>query len=236
MDHYHTTLIDASFKVRYQSIQPLYTREEEEKIERCWEQALRANPPSHRLFNGQLLCCDFYDAKELKGSFIEYKYYYAQRRLPHGAFTHYKCPVAVTGISRSEDAFLIARRADWVTTDPLKLELAPAGTLSADYLIAEGEVDFKRQLLAELEEETGIPSALVSHLKPLAIFHDLKRPVIDIALEIVLPSHLRHDILQLSDEYLNYFWLQKQEIPTFFKENSEELSSLSRKILSMLVN
>lgn len=198
------------------------------KVDAFWKRYQRIYPG--RLFNGELFCTHSYDAQKLTGSFIEYKYFYAQSRLPNHSFDWKICPAAVTGITWSQDMVLVAKRADWVTTDPLRWELAPAGTLSGDYRLPDQQLDYKGQLIGELHEETGITLSEVLSIKPNTIFHDTVEPVLDICLDIYLDPEICQRPLSLSDEYTEYLWLKRVEIPDFVKE--KEMSTLATAMLN----
>lgn len=69
-------------------------------------------------------------------------------------------PVGVNGLTTRGDAILLGRRSRRVTQYPGMFELAPSGTLAGTPGPG-GVLDARGCLLAELEEETGLPRELV---------------------------------------------------------------------------
>lgn len=116
------------------------------------------------------------------------------------------CPIAVSGITKYQSTLLVGKR-DRVKTFSGCWELAPSGGIDPSSLRG-GLIDFRWQLLKELEEETGIGSKDVDKVNPLVLVYDTEAPLIDICLEIIVTT----DKLRTNREYSDLFWVPSDEI------------------------
>ncbi len=118
--------------------------------------------------------------------FVQYKEYIALRRRPDlfGGFEIFT--LGVSGLVLSDDSAFFARRADHVTGYAGYYELIPSGGIDDRFLDADGRIDYIRQLLAELKEETGIDETHVEKTKALALIYDDVDRSYDLCVECVL--------------------------------------------------
>lgn len=154
-------------------------------IDRIWNDEVESR--RGMLHNGEIFVLRECRPKEILGEFVEYKQYLAQLRNPSlreglGPLM----PLAVSGIIEWDGALLFGKRTATVTSYPGHWELVPSGGISADRLGPDRSVDFKGQILAELEEELGIRPEAVSTIRPFALIRDERQGYYDICLEIGL--------------------------------------------------
>lgn len=119
---------------------------------------------------------------------------------------HDVCPIAVTGITKYHSKLLVGKRGK-VNSYSGCWELAPSGGIDSSSSI-EGYLDYRQQLIKELEEETGISGSHVLKITPLCLAYDRKIPLIDICMEIIVGT----DILNPNEEYEQLFWITQEEI------------------------
>jgi len=80
--------------------------------------------------------------------------------------------LAVTGVLEGEGRVLLGRRSGQVAHYNGLLEFAPAGTLEARGAAPGDPIDFRHQLLVELQEELGIGADQVEACQPLGLVGD----------------------------------------------------------------
>jgi len=98
--------------------------------------------------------------------------------------------LAVSGIivlpnGRSEK-YLIAKRSRRVRIYKGYWELVPAGGIDPGCLGMGGQVDFRKKLIQELAEETGIQARFVEDIRPFAVIYDPKIRTYDICCKILI--------------------------------------------------
>ena len=164
----------------------------------------------------------------LKCHAIEYKHLLAQRSGLELGIT----PLAVSGITyyQSDDqkVFLLAKRSDKVTQFPGMFELVPSGSIDVSVInSATSEVDFKGQLIKELEEEIGVDEDQVINSREFCLVRD-EENVFDIGVEIEI---LKNTSFKINLE--EYSELQEMNINLL---NSKLEESKTLKTSSVLYN
>lgn len=213
-DSYQTINIGADFKVRIDNRQskPDLMQTDEREIEAIWQADQKRK--GVLLFNGTILSAQSYDAKVLRGRWISYREALAAYRSPSLANRLNYLPVAVSGLIKAGSQVLFAERASTMTQYPGYLELAPSGGI--DTSCASGsDVDYRRLLLKELLEETGIPSSQVLRLLPFALMRERDMAALEICVAIEVNPTLSSDLRSLEAEYRRFFWVQLNEIDEF---------------------
>jgi len=135
-----------------------------ERVETLW-QAQRAEGPA-ALWNGLLFSATAVSPARVRGAFVEYRWWVAQRRDPSLRRVLGVRPVGVTGIARSAEGLLFGRRSPRSFLEAGLWELLPSGGLDAGARGEGGAVDAAGQLLRELEEEANLPAACVASVTP----------------------------------------------------------------------
>jgi HAD superfamily hydrolase (TIGR01509 family) len=138
-----------------------------------------------------------------------YRFFYAKRVDPslHIPFV----PLAVSGICvNSKHQFLVGVRRS-VTEYEGCVEFAPSGGLSRNH--ATGiSVDFKRQLIDELEEETGLVERDVLSISTLGLIFDINNMVMDIGCLIRVGNVDKSLSQDLGTEYEGLDWKSAEQI------------------------
>lgn len=230
VDRYQMLNIGADFTVfvdDHPSIPPL-TQADELEIESTWKAEQKRKGVV--LFNGTILSAQSYDAQVLYGRWISYREALTAYRSPSFATRLNYLPVAVSGLVKAGDQVLFAERAATMTQYPGYLELAPSGGVDAS--CASGrEVDYRRLLLQELLEETGIPSSQVLQLLPFALMRESDMAALEICVTIEVNPTLARDLRSLEAEYRRFFWVQVDEIDRFLHKWNGPVVPLSLALL-----
>lgn len=195
----------------------------EQQIEEVWRSEVKRR--GGNLMNGKLLAYVRQDGNTIVGRFVEYKHYMAQRVRPELKARLRATPLAVSGLIRTEDAVLVARRSSKVTSYAGFYELVPSGSLE--------QVDFVGQLLAELKEEVGIDSSEVLECTPLALIFDEGDLVYDIAVDVKLKTSVKQLVSRLKEtpEYERPLVLPREQLAKFIAEHRSLIVPTSLAIL-----
>jgi len=135
-----------------------------ERVEALW-QAERAASAAV-LWNGRLFSARTVAPGLLRGAFVEYRWWVAQRRDPSLRAALAVRPVGVTGIARTAEGLLFGRRSQRAHLEAGLWELLPSGGLDDGARGPGGAVDAAGQLLRELEEEANLSAASVTAVTP----------------------------------------------------------------------
>jgi len=173
------------------------------------------------LWNGALLAFVAREGSLVRGRFVEYKRFLAQRLDPSLAAALDVVPLAVGGLLRRAGAVAFGRRPGDVTQYPGFLELAPSGGLGRSSALRDGTIDFRRQLLDELEEETGISRAAVLRVEPFALVRD--QGVLDLVAEIDLFPDAEAAAARAADRYRALEWIGEADLPAFAARRRAEI-------------
>jgi 8-oxo-dGTP pyrophosphatase MutT (NUDIX family) len=204
-------------------------------VDTLWAEELRAHPTR---FDGTLLSYAGRNGDVLRGRFVAYRDYVAQRRDPALAPQLEVVPLAVCGLLVCDGDVAWARRSDETTQYPGRWETVPAGGIDAAQLREGGIVDYEGQLLRELTEETGIEPARVVHTRPLAVLHDRCDEVIDIATLIEVSAECRPiasaAVERRGSEHRSLIWVPIADLVDFM-ERSEPIVPGSRALCELFL-
>ncbi len=127
----------------------------------------------------------------------------------------------------------MGRRHSQVTQYAGYFELPPSGGIPQSQINADGTVDFRAQVLAELEEEVGISQSQVKTLSPFALVYDFKDSCYDICMEIEVDLDLEDVQRQFSGnkEYSALTVIPIEGIDRFLQDHDDQLVPTSRAIL-----
>lgn len=213
------------------------SQEQKLQIDRVWQRAL--NTVGAKLVNETLL--DFVSLEigpsqvKIFANFIEYKYFYAQRKridLDLGIR-----PIGVSGIIFLEqdfDCFVVfAQRSEQVTEYPGLYELVPSGNIDKEYSYSNRVIDYRSKLLSEFVEETGLSRNYVRDISEFAFILDTNHNVFDVCCKITLEvkkETLFNGLLD-SEEYKNPMFISTKDLGKFINENKKTIVPTSLAIL-----
>lgn len=175
------------------------------EIERIWADEQRRNPT---LYDGELFCSTSFRVERgvavVRGGFVRYSQHIAARKDPRISLGG--VPVGVSGLllgvwNGVEHTVLGTRQAS-AATSAGRLELVPSGGIDASCLGPGGALDHQAMLLAELEEETGIPAAEALCVEDFLLVQDRETGIMDLCQLIRLaPEAMRRPRLNGGGEY-----------------------------------
>lgn len=119
-----------------------------------WERNLLSRP-GNELFNGKILDCISCDRCLVRARVVDYKYWFAQRRIKELAEVIGIKPIAVSGMLCLGNEVVVGKRSVSVCQCPSMWELMPSGGVDANFSCNSREL-IKNQVYIELEEELGI--------------------------------------------------------------------------------
>jgi hypothetical protein len=164
------------------SVTPALSGELEAQVAAIWSAERKRR--SGTLFDGLLFSLNR-DTTDLRGYLVSYRRFLAQQVRPELRGALSVRPVGVTGVLSCPDGVIIAQRADTVTMDAGRWELAPSGGVDGSTVATSGLIDPSAQVLSELEEEIGLKARdLEAAPCAFAIAEDPESRVTDIAYEI----------------------------------------------------
>jgi hypothetical protein len=201
----------------------------EAEIERLWtaEQSRRGEP----LFNGKILSATEVDPNWIVGSIVEYRHLIAQRANPELFHELNVRPVAVSGLLECVAGVLFGRRAKSVTEAAGLWELCPSGGLDVSEAVVGGDVDYRAQILIELQEEIGVSADAASKVDPFCIVEDPVTHVIDIGVALSL-SMSSNEITTFhrnfaTKEYEELTIVPRKDLTEFIARNFECITEVS---------
>lgn len=192
------------------------------EVNEIWETAKEKSP---HLSNEKLFCLKTRKAERLSGEFIEYKYYFAQKKSKNLKEKLRLTPLGVSGCIYIDDSFVMAKRSAYITSYPGFYELVPSGGLNEMHVGLQGVIDFNYQLLTELREELGISQSLVQDTKPFALIFDQQDRVFDLGILISLKIDAAQILpyLKANAEYDMPFLLSTKSIESFIVQNFQKV-------------
>lgn len=167
----------------------------EAEIDALWQAAQRRM--DGKLFNGRVFSADLVTPRLVCGHWTEFRRVVAQMD-NHALHPRLGIrPLAVGGVISGPDGIVFGRRPPCAVYQPGEWQLPPAGSVDPSAARPDGTVDVVRQLLAELQEELGMPAASVRCPRLLGIVEHGGSHVLDlgIAVETDLTAaaiHARH--------------------------------------------
>lgn len=189
-------------------------------VDAIWEVATQQNPS---LFPGTILNGLSYTRNGLVGSWIPYPQAYAAARTTNLAQRLNVRPVAVSGAVWAGRHVLIGQRSVNVTQCPGHLELAPAGGLDTD--------DYRKAILQELLEETGIASHDVAEIRPFALMVPKEAGTIELCLVLTLHSLEPPPLQPKAKEYEQLFWVHIEEVRDFIANANDPVVPLTQYLI-----
>ena len=207
------------------------------EVEIIWQREMERQ--KGHLFNGTLLNFVGSEVTEhgihLFAHFIEYKYYLAKRvsrSLPFDIR-----PLGVSGITVVEDCskekILFAKRSSLVFQYPGFWELVPSGAIDSPGLEGGTTIDYKKMILEEFSEETGLPSGCVQDCCGFAVIYDRNERTFDVGCSLRIRTDSASGLLPLpaSEEYHDFKLVALAEISRFIYENEERMVPTSLGLL-----
>ena len=191
-------------------------------IEKVWQNSLRKD---RKLFNGLLLNFAALNIREnkinLNGNFVEYKQFIASRKRPDLKIKIK--PISVSGMIITKDDgvdyAVFAKRTSRVTDYPNFFELVPSGSIDREFVLKNGDIDYKAKLLSEFSEETGLPKSYAKQIYGFALVLDKSKKIYDICC-IILINKDRATIVKYfikSKEYRDVMFIPLKDLDTFVK-------------------
>ena len=138
------------------------------------EQAGRTKP----MFDGKLFSLIERNGSILRGCFVNYSAFVAQRVQPALRDVLGIRMLAVSGLLRCPDGIVFGQRANHVLQDPEHWELVPSGGIDGTPL------DPRTKLLEELAEETGCPASAITRNRVFALAEDDEAGAFEICIEL----------------------------------------------------
>ena len=220
------------------------------RVDTLWnaEQARRERP----LFDGALFSVDALDRSEhrlrVRGGFVAYRLWIAQLRDPALTPELAVRPLSVTGLLRVAEGLVFGRRSRDATQDPGAWELVPSGGIDASCRVVTGDgsarLDPRAQLLAELEEETGLVRSQVEAIRAGYLARtepDDPGELLDLAFALTAAIDQaelqrvfeKHRAASARPEYTGIAVVPDAEVPAFANPGREagQLSPLTRALL-----
>ena len=180
-------------------------------IERLWAKEQKKDP---ELYNGNFLSVIKYDSNIIYGHYVEYKHFLAHIHDADLKKALNLTFVSITGITHFKKNILIGKRSSHVSHFAGHYELAPGGGINSNYIF-EGVVDYRHQLLDELEDETTLTQDHIIDFKPLLLAHDNRDKVLTIFVEIHLDQDAFNHIAKSSLEYDEFHWVPEDNVKKF---------------------
>jgi len=157
-----------------------------ERVEELWEQERRVRPG---LVDGSMISVTAVDGNRVETRPCPYRLFVARER---DTALRERLGVRALGVSgalivNGEDggrSVLLGRRSAYVTEHAGAWELVPSGGIEPELAGPDGVVDVVSALLAELEEEVGLPHDTVVEVSPLGLVHDVAQDVYDVCLAL----------------------------------------------------
>ncbi|MBI2045811.1 MAG: hypothetical protein HYT28_00065 [Parcubacteria group bacterium] len=194
-------------------------------IEEIWEKASR----EEGLFNEDIFSClDIKETRgriEVRGNFVGYKNFLAQRKrldLDFGIR-----PIGVSGITIVKDGntdyVIFAKRTPSVNEYQESLELIPSGSIDRACARKDKMIDYKTKVLSEFSEETGLPAEYVENIDGFAVVFDANHKVYDVCctLSITCKRELIAEKFKNSKEYQSPIFVPLDTLDAFLKTNAK---------------
>jgi hypothetical protein len=229
--------VAADVLVRIGRAMPELPPDTELAVEQLWQAASRraAVGGAGLLFNGLVFSADTITPHLVTGYLTEFRRSVAQME-DSKMFTALGVrPLAVCGVLRCVGGVVVGRRHQGALYQPGMWQLAPAGSVDARAVGADGMVDLRHQLLDELQEELGLAPDMVGEAQPLCVIEHPGSHVSDLALalstdltaEAVLAAHRAGG----NAEYEEMRVVPESQLAVFLAEIGEALVPPAREFL-----
>ncbi len=237
VDGYVVHEVAPDIVVRVECAMPDLSPALDQEVERLWRLARErvSAGGAGRMFNGQVFSADVISPRRVTGHLTEYRRLVAQIERPELFAELGVRSFAVCGVLRCADGVVVGRRHRAAVYQAGMWQLPPAGSVDGRAVDADGTVDVRRQLLAELREELGLLSEAVGKPRPLCIVEHPGSHVSDFGLGLntslrgaeVLAAHWRAGNL----EYEQMRVMPEAELPAFLAEQGEAVVPPAREFL-----
>ncbi len=201
------------------------------RVDRIWDEEKQQK--GEALFDGLILSAIEVTHTHLVGRWVNYRYALAVYRQPDLSDAYQVNPVAVNGVTLAGSRVLLAKRAGFVSQSPGCWEFVPSGGIDPK-ASSGGQIDYRRAILDELEEETGIDRGRVARVDPFALIYDPLTSTWEMALQIRLDDD-RAFSLASSEEYEEFTWVDKGAVQAFLERYSEDEVVPLTRVISGLV-
>ena len=171
--------LDVALRIEVVPAPVAASAEIEAAVERSWA-AARAERPA--LFNGRIFSALEVGRARITGFWTDYSRALAQIRAPELFGALRIRALAVNGVIVGPDGIVFGQRQARAVYQPGMWQCPPAGSIEAR--AGEDAVDLRAQLLAELEEELGMPADAVRGFRPLAAVEHPGSHVIDLGVAL----------------------------------------------------
>ena len=205
-------------------------------IDAVWQEQLALRGDS--LFEGESLEVVGVAAERVDVRPLRYREYLAGKLRPEIFDGQPPVSLGVSGFLQFEGCTVLARRGQGVTSYAGWLELAPSGGVTVDCLLGNSDlVDFRGQLLLELEEEAGISPESVERIEVFAGITDPSDLCLDVCARLELNLEKAAVGRQLDshvgDEYEEFHIVPQAEMPSFVEQHRETLLPTSLAMLEL---
>ncbi|MBS4168288.1 hypothetical protein [Parachlamydia sp. AcF125] len=229
--NYHLTRLSAQHTIEMDpsSLESSLSQEIRHAIDQEWERESHIRP----IFNGKIFNVLACNQRTLRGQFVEYKTYLAKLR--NSALSPF-LPLrilGVTGITEWRNKILIGKRSKNVTLYPGHYEFAPAGGIGLEALRG-NQLDLKKQILLELEEEVGIGAHSVDGINPWILAHNEEGGDYQIYLKIKLKAESSFAEISPNPEYASCQWVEKDQLRAFFLKEACPVVPLTYTLLQQI--
>jgi len=205
---------------------PKISKRQDYMVNKIWEAA----PDSKDLHLDKILYYLSHTTSEsgvtISAFWESYKYFYYRLHQPSLDFDF--IPLAVSGVCVNKSGLLLSAKRKNVTEYESREELVPSGGISSSSREG-GFVNFRKQLMEELFEETSIDPQRVLTFKEIGIVKDLSNNVIDVCCQINLADDGELDS-DISREYSVLSWKKVSAMP------KSKLVPTSQGILNLINN
>ena len=205
---------------------PQLNDQQDLEVTRIWEDALNYKT----LHDGQVLY--YLNHVSDQGSIFvnafwgPYRYFYSRLQDPSLRIDF--VPLSVSGICRSRRGLVLIAKRENVTEYETRTELVPSGGINAS--VQKGIfVDFKRQLVQELIEETSLTESSISTVNEIGIIKDTNNNVVDLCCSLDLYDNVKLNS-ELSTEYSCLSWVDVNDL------SHDELIPTSLGVLNLSKN
>ena len=237
MDGFVVHEVAADVAVRVVRQMPDLPRALDQEVERLWQAACEraATDGAGRLFNGRVFSVDRFAADLITGHLTEFRRIIAQMKQPILFAELGVRPLAVCGVLRCADGVVIGRRHRGAVYQAGMWQLAPAGSVDAGAVDADGAIDLRRQLLSELREEVGLSADTVEAPQLLCIVEHPGSHVSDFGLGLVTKLSAEAVLAAYqagaNNEYEQIRVIAEAEVAAFLEEIGEALVPPAREFL-----
>lgn len=193
------------------------------------------------LFDGRLFSIIEREPGRITGWFAPYSWYVAQRRDPALLSALNVRPMGVTGIMLCADGLVLGRRGSMVESDAGLWECAPSGGIDGLFRDTAGGIDLAGQILAELEEETGLsPALLAAPPLPVALTDDPAVNITDVGLLLRLRATAAEIAAAFAPlagrEYAELTVVPLADVPAFLARQADRVGTVSRGLLAQVLS